>query len=83
MVIKSETDSERIKRIIAEVEEIITTTGEHPDYELKRSWLWNNPFLKAELIKDFQSIANSSIPQGKDKFIIIGADEKTKRVSEK
>lgn len=77
----SETTLERTKRIIAEIEEMIFTTGEHPEYELKKTWQRNNHFLKAEFIKDIQSIANSSIASEKEKFIIVGADEGTRQIT--
>ena len=70
-----ETTLERAKRVQAYVEELISTTGEHPECELKKSWLRNTPYLKAEFIKDVQSIANSEIPIEKEKYIVVGVDE--------
>ncbi|MBX3295459.1 MAG: hypothetical protein KF762_07085 [Acidobacteria bacterium] len=70
-----ETALERTKRVQAYVEELISTTGEHPECELKRSWLRNTPYLKAEFIKDVQSIANSEIPIEKEKYVVVGVDE--------
>lgn len=77
----SETTLARTKRIFAEIEEMIFTTGEHPEYELKKTWQRNNHFLKAEFIKDIQSIANSTIPLEKEKYIIVGADEGSREIT--
>src|SRR5688500_17605026 len=70
-----ESTLERAKRIQLYVEELIATIGEHPECELKRSWRRDTPYLKAEFVKDVQSIANSDIPIETEKYIVVGVDE--------
>lgn len=76
--VKAETALQRAKRVQTYVEELISTTGEHPECELKRSWLRTTPYLKAEFIKDVQSIANSEIPIEKEKYVVVGVDESSR-----
>jgi len=54
---------------------MIAQTGEHPECELKSEWRRDTPYLKAEFVKDIQSIANSSIPENSDNYIVVGADD--------
>ncbi len=57
---------------------MISAVGEHAECELKREWRRDTPYLRAEFIKDIQSIANSDIPAGRDKYIVVGVDESTR-----
>jgi hypothetical protein len=41
----------RALRIRNYIEQLVAAVGEHPECELKRSWLRNSPFLRAEMIK--------------------------------
>ena len=77
---KPETTLERIKSVSAYIEELIFTTGEHPECELKTTWMRTSPYLKAEFIRDIQSTANSFIPKDKEKYIVVGADAKTREI---
>jgi len=77
---KQETTLERIKSVSAYIEELIFTTGEHPECELKTTWMRASPYHKAEFIKDIQSTANSFIPNNKEKYIVVGADAKTREI---
>jgi hypothetical protein len=63
------------------VEQIISVLGEHPECELKRDWPRNTPFHKAELVKDIQATANSAITPGKEKYIVVGADQQTRTIT--
>src|SRR6185369_6993825 len=49
--------------------------------ELKKNWPRNTPYHKAEVVKDIQATANSSIPVGKDKYIVVGADQQTRTIT--
>jgi hypothetical protein len=60
---------------------MIATFGEHPECELKREWRRDALYLKAEFIKDIQSIANSAIPEGSEKYLVVGADEDTREIT--
>jgi predicted HTH transcriptional regulator len=60
------------------VENVVTRVGEHPEYELKRQWLRDKPALKAEFIRDVLSIVNSEIPDGRDRYVVVGVDEKSR-----
>lgn len=62
---REESAVDRARRILAYVEEMIALVSEHPECELKREWRRDTPYHKAEFVKDFQSIANSSIPVGR------------------
>lgn len=57
---------------------MIQTLGEHPECELKLIWKRDTPHNKAEFVKDVQAIANSAIAEGKEKYIVVGANEKSK-----
>lgn len=57
------------------IEEMIARTGEHPICELKREWRRDTLHNKAEFIKDIQSIVNSAIPEGQEKYLVVGVDE--------
>lgn len=78
--ILAETTLDRAWRISDYIEKLINTIGEHPECELKREWRKTELRDKAEFIKDVQATANSLIPEGKEKFIVVGADEKTKQI---
>lgn len=71
----------RAVRIRDYIEQLVAAVGEHPECELKKSWLRNTPFLRAEMIKDVQSTANSAIDPDKEKFIAIGIDEQTRTIT--
>lgn len=71
----------RALRIRDYIEQLVAAVGEHPDCELKKSWLRNTPFLRAEMIKDIQSTANSAIDPDKEKFIAIGIDEQSRTIT--
>ena len=71
----------RAVRIRNYIEQLVVAVGEHPECELKRSWLRNTPFLRAEMIKDVQATANSAIDTDKEKFIAIGVDEQTRTIT--
>jgi hypothetical protein len=71
----------RALRIRDYIEQLVAAVGEHSECELKKSWLRNTPFLRAEMIKDFQSTANSAIDPDKEKFIAIGIDEQTRTIT--
>src|SRR6266446_10990674 len=71
----------RAVRIRDYLEQLVAAVGEHPECELKKSWLRNTPFLRAEMIKDVQSTANSAIDPDKEKFIAIGIDEQTRTIT--
>jgi hypothetical protein len=66
---------ERVEKYRQTVERVVTTVGEHPNYEMKRSCALNKLAEKIEFVKDVQSIATSLI-EG-EKYLIIGADEKS------
>ncbi|HEU0175293.1 MAG TPA: RNA-binding domain-containing protein [Blastocatellia bacterium] len=74
----NETIEERVARIRSTVENIVAKVGEHPEYELKRQWLRDKPPLKAEFIRDVLSIVNSEIPDGRDRYVVVGVDEKSR-----
>lgn len=71
----------RAVRIRNYIEQLVAVVGEHPECELKKSWLRNTPFLRAEMIKDVQATANSAIDSDKEKFIAIGVDEQTRTIT--
>ncbi len=71
----------RALRIRDYIEQLVAAVGEHSECELKKSWLRNTSFLRAEMIKDFQSTANSAIDPKKEKFIAIGIDEQTRTIT--
>jgi hypothetical protein len=71
----------RAVRIRNYIEQLVAAVGEHPECELKKSWLRNTPFLRAELIKDIQATANSAIDPDNEKFIAIGVDEQTRTIT--
>jgi|ERR1041384_191716 hypothetical protein len=71
----------RAVRIRNYVEQLVAAVGEHPECELKKSWLRNTPFLRAEMIKDVQATSNSAIDPDKEKFIAIGVDEQTRTIT--
>lgn len=71
---------DRIQRIQRYVEVMIAEAGEHPECELKREWRRNTPYLKAEFVKDIQSVANSAIPEDRDKYIVVGADDEKRTI---
>lgn len=75
-----ESAPERATRVRDFVERMIVTVREHPECELKREWKRNTPYLKAEFIKDIQSIANSAIVPGQEKYLVVGVDEVTKEI---
>jgi hypothetical protein len=60
------------------IEAMIARTGEHPVCELKRGWRRDTLYHKAEFIKDVQSIVNSAIPEGQEKYLVVGVDEDTR-----
>src|SRR5690242_1652636 len=76
-----ETTLDRIARVSITVQKIIAQAGEHPECELKRELLRTTPYLKAEFIKDIQSIANSTIKEGSEKYFVIGADESSRQIT--
>jgi len=76
-----ETTLERAQRIRDYVERMIAELGEHPECELKREWRRDTSYLRAEFIKDIQSIANSEIPREREKYIVVGADEQTRTIT--
>ncbi len=80
--LNDESALERIQRIQRYVEGMIAEAGEHPECELKREWRRNTPYLKAEFIKDIQSVANSAIPEHRDKYIVVGADDRARTIIE-
>jgi hypothetical protein len=59
-----------------EVEKVVRTVGEHPQYELKRSVELSALSKKIEFVKDIQAIATSPIDF--EKYLVIGADEATR-----
>lgn len=59
---------------------MIALVSEHPECELKREWRRDTHYHKAEFVKDFQSIANSSIPMEREKYLVVGADETTRTI---
>lgn len=71
---------QRAERVSTYVEKLIATVGEHPECELKGSWKRDNPYLKAEFIKDIQATANSIIPIDTEKYIVVGADETSRTI---
>jgi len=75
----NETIEERLARVRTTVENIVAKVGEHPEYELKRKWLRDKPPLKAEFIRDVLSTVNSEIPDGRDRYIVVGVDEKSRK----
>jgi len=75
----NETIEERAARIQSTVENIVAKVGEHPEYELKRQWLRDKPPLKAEFIRDVLSIVNSEIPDGRDRYVVVGVDETSRK----
>jgi hypothetical protein len=77
---QEESALDRVKRIRDYVEEMIALVSEHPECELKREWRRDTLYHKAEFVKDFQSIANSSIPVDREKYLVVGADEATKTI---
>lgn len=79
--ITSESTLERAQRIRDYIEQMIDTVREHPECELKREWRRDTPYHKAEFIKDVQSIVNSDIPEEKEKYLVVGADEDTKEIT--
>jgi len=60
---------------------MIATLGEHPECELKSEWRRDNLYFKAEFIKDVQSIANSAIQEGGEKYLVVGAGEDTREIT--
>ncbi|MDQ5827719.1 MAG: putative DNA binding domain-containing protein, partial [Chloroflexota bacterium] len=78
---REESALDRARRILVYVEEMIALVSEHPECELKREWRRDTPYHKAEFVKDFQSIANSSIPEDREKYIVVGADEPTRTIT--
>jgi hypothetical protein len=77
----SESTLERAQHTREYVEQLIQTVREHPECELKREWRRDTHYHKAEFIKDVQSIVNSDIPEGKDKYVAVGADEEAKEIT--
>ena len=77
---QDESALDRARRILVYVEEMIALVSEHPECELKREWRRDTPYHKAEFVKDFQSIANSTIPVDREKYLVVGADEATKTI---
>lgn len=78
--ILAESTLDRALRIGDYIEKLISTIGEHPECELKREWRKTDLRDKAEFIKDIQATANSLIPEDKEKYIVVGADEKTRQI---
>jgi hypothetical protein len=82
---RQETDrtlaADRATEIRDYVERLISLVGEHPECELKKSWPRTTPYHKAEVVKDIQATANSSITPGKNKYIVIGADQQTRTIT--
>jgi hypothetical protein len=68
----------RALRYRDETERVVRNVGEHPQYELKRSYDFANLHQRMEFIKDMQSIATSRI-EG-EKFLVIGADEASRQL---
>src|SRR6266498_403083 len=77
----SESTLERAQHTRKYVEELIQTVGEHPECELKREWRRDTHYHRAEFIKDVQAIVNSDIPEGKDNYVAVGADEMAKEIT--
>ncbi len=65
--------SARAEHYRQETEKVVLSVGEHPQYELKRSFDLSNLNQKLELVKDIQAIATSNIET--EKYLVIGADE--------
>jgi hypothetical protein len=76
--ISNESTDERIHRTLEVIGRIIASAGEHGDCELKKVWLRDTPYNRAEFIKDIQSISNSDIASGGEKWIVVGVDEATR-----
>lgn len=74
----NETIEGRRARVKATVENIVARVGEPPEYELKRKWLRDRTPLKAEFIRNILSTVNSEIPDGRDIYIVVGVDEKSR-----
>ncbi len=77
----AESTLDRAQRIQDYVEQMIATLGEHPECELKSEWRRDNLYFKAEFIKDVQSIANSAIQEGGEKYLVVGAGEDTREIT--
>jgi hypothetical protein len=72
-----ETLSARAQRYRDEIERVVRTVGEHPQYELKRAYDFSTLQQRIEFVKDIQSIATSEIDS--EKFLVVGADETDRR----
>ncbi len=75
-----ETTLDRALRIRDYVENMIATLREHPECELKLTWRRDSAYHKAEFVKDIQATANSSILEGKDRYIVVGVNQDTKAI---
>jgi hypothetical protein len=71
--------ADRVENYRKEVERVVREVGEHPQYEMKRSCSLSSLAGKIEFVKDIQSIATSHIEIETEQFLVIGADEKTKK----
>lgn len=67
----------RVGRYRDETERVVLNVGEHPQYELKRSYDFSNLYQRIEFVKDIQSIATSPIES--EKFVVVGADETSRQ----
>jgi len=72
---------DRATRIRDYIEQLITLVGEHPECELKRQWVRNTPFHRAEMVKDIQATANSAVTRDMEKYIVVGADQQTRTIT--
>lgn len=72
--------ADRATEIRNYIERLISLLGEHPECELKTEWPRNTPYHKAEMVKDIQATANSAIALGKEKYIVVGADQQTRTI---
>jgi hypothetical protein len=74
--VSNEPLSERATRYKKEVERVVREVGEHPLFELKRSYAPDDLESKIEFIKDIQSICTSKIES--QRCLVIGADARTR-----
>lgn len=74
-----ETLSTRIERYRVEVQRLVSSGAEHPQYEFKRCISLARESLadRLDFIKLVQGLANSEIAE--ERFVIIGADQREKR----
>src|SRR5437868_4378643 len=71
---------ERAIRIRDHIERMIKELGEHPECELKGSWRRDTQYHKAEIVKDIQATANSAIVPNREKYIVVGADQTSRKI---